>query len=294
MSILPTFLAQANVTNVTASNSLNIAESIRSAGRTFINDAINFIPKVVVGVVIFTVGYFIASFVAKTIKTTFEKTGLNDLISKSAIGNTMSGMGLKSPIGELLSKIVNWLLILFSLRTAANAADLNDISSIVLSIFQFLPKAFVATIITVIGFMVADIVKNAVSRALTNYGVDYANALSKILFGFVIILVLTSALKILNIETELLNDSVKILLGGVAIAFSLALGLGLKNLASSMVSGVYARDLYKPGTMIQYEGQECEVAGVGPVTTKLLTRDGSFIIVPNTKLINESITGRKP
>lgn len=45
-------------------------------------------------------------------------------------------------------------------------------------------------------------------------------------------------------------------------------------------------------TTIIFEGEEAKVAGVGPVTTKLMTKDGGFIMVPNDDLLGTTTRGR--
>lgn len=272
---------------------LSIWGKLQNAFSTVLDDAMFFIPKAIVALVIIVVGWLLAKMIAKVVATSFDKSGLDSLIGKSQLGAALRGVGLRSAPGSLLSKILYWMLLLIFIRTAANAAGLADIKDVVGAIFGFLPKVLVATIITLIGFMVADLVRVTTLRTLTNFGVDYAKMLSGILFGFVVVLVLTAALSQLGIETELLNSSVKILLGGCAAAIALALGMGMKTLASSMVAGVYARDLFKASTQITLDGQIYEVAGVGPVTTKLIDAEGAFLIIPNTRLVTENIKGLK-
>lgn len=270
-----------------------IWDKLQDALTTIVSDALIFIPKAIVAVVIGVVGWLVAKAIAKAVAASFDKSGLDNLIGKSQLGAALRGLGLRSAPGALLSKILYWMLILIFLRTAADAANLGDIKAVVGAVFGFLPKVLVATIITLIGFMVADVVRVTAMRTLTNFGVDYAKMLAGILFGFIIVLVLTAALSQLGIQTELLNASVKIILAGCATAIALALGLGMKNLANSMVAGVYARDLYKAGTQIELDGQHYEVAGVGPVTTKLIQPDGTFLIIPNARLVSENIRGKK-
>lgn len=273
--------------------SVSIWQKLQFAFESVLSDALTFIPKAIVAVVIAVVGWLVAKAISKVVATSFDKSGLDTLIGKSQLGSALRGVGLRSAPGSLLSQIIYWMLLLIFIRTAANAAGLDDIKDVVGSVFGFLPKVLVATIITLIGFMVADLVRVTTLRTLTNFGVDYAKMLSGILFGFVVVLVLTAALSQLGIETELLNASVKILLAGCAAAIAIALGMGMKGLASSMVAGVYARDLFKAGTQIELDGQVYEIAGVGPVTTKLLDKEGAFLVIPNTRLVSENIKGLK-
>ncbi len=155
-----------------------------------------------------------------------------------------------------------------------------------------MPNAITSALIMLVGFVVADIIKNSVYSVLDSAGLEYARTLSKVLFGFIFILVLTVALDKINIQTELLNATVKIALASLGLALALSLGFGLKGMAHSIVSGVYSRDIYKVGTEIEFEGETVTVTGIGPVTTKLKRPDGGFVIVPNETLTTRPVRGR--
>ncbi len=251
-----------------------------------------FLPKIIIAIVLLIIGGIIAKLVRSFLKVTFKKINLDGISEKAGISQVLGKAGLKTGISEMIPKLIYGVILLFVIKMAAETAQIKDIVDVITSIIAFLPKVITASLILLIGFMVADMVQNVVQNALENVGVDYAKSLAMILFGFIFVIVLTVALSQLGIETELLKDSVKIILGGIAVALALALGLGLKKLAGNVVSGVYARDLYQVGTEIELNGELHKVAGVGPVTTKLTRQDGGFVILPNSRLIGEEVRGR--
>lgn len=257
-----------------------------------LDSIINGLPNIAIGLIILLVGFIVASLLKVFIEKFLEGIKFNELLDKIGVGAVFQKIGVKNGVSKLLAKVIFWLVLLFIFKSAANQMGMDDISNIIDKMFAFLPKLLIASIIMLVGFIVADMVQNIVYRALDNLGLDYAKALSSILFGFIFILVLTVALSQLEIETELLNASVKIILASLGLGLAICLGLGLKRMAGQIVSGVYARDLYKVGTLILFEGEEVKVAGVGPVTTKLMARDGSFIMVPNDDLMGSTTRGR--
>ncbi len=250
------------------------------------------LPQVIIAVVVLLVGCLIASMLRKFISKLLEKAKFNELLDKVGVGSVVRKVGVKGTASELISKVVYWVVILFVVKNAADKLGVEDVSLVILGVMAFLPKVFIAGLIMLIGFMVADMVRNAVFSALDALGLTYAGALAKIIFGFIFIITLTVALSQLGIETELLIASVKIILAALGLGLAICLGFGLKKLANQVVSGVYARDIYQVGTTIEYQGDEVKVAGVGPVTTKLIRQDGGFIMVPNDELISSSVRGR--
>lgn len=250
------------------------------------------LPNIIVSLVILIVGYVIALIVKKTLIATLSKISFDKVLEKIGIAGVLDKIGMKSSPTVLLAKLIFFVIMLFIVKNAAGQLGIKDVEVLVNSVISFLPKVIIASVILLFGFIIAEAIQNVVRNGLEAMSLDYARPLSNIIFGFVFVIVLTVALDQLEIQTELLNDSVKIILASLGICAAIALGLGLKGLAKGIVSGVYVRDIYKPGTEIEINGQLAKVAGVGPVTTKLIKKDGGFIIIPNTELIENKIEGQ--
>ncbi len=281
-----------NISTITLANFESFLSKLMVTFGDMLDDIISGIPDIASGLVVVIVGFIVAVILKKFVGKFLKGIKFDGVMDKVGIGSVLQKIGVKDGISQLIAKILFWVVMLFIFKSAAKLMGVEDISNIIEQIFTFLPKVLIATIIMLVGFMVADMVQGVVYRALDNLGLDYAKALANILFGFVFILVLTVALSQLEIETELLNASVKIILASLGLGLAICLGLGLKRMATQIVSGVYARDVYKVGTIIIFEGEEARVSGVGPVTTKLMTKDGGFIMVPNDDLLGTTTRGR--
>ena len=269
-----------------------ILEKLRTAFLEMADGAINALPNLVIAMVLLFVGFVAAKVIRGVLSITFKRINLDEIFEKIGLAEIFSKIGLKAGPSAAIPKLIYWLIILVFVKSAADAAGIAPISALLDQIMAFLPKVLTASIILLVGFIVADLIQNAAFSSLDSIGLEYAGSLSRILFGFIFILVLTVAFAQLGIETELLNASVKIFLGGLALALALALGLGLKGLAGHIVAGVYAKDLYQIGTEIHYDEKPAKVTGVGPITTKLTREDGSFLVIPNSIMVNEIMRGR--
>jgi len=233
---------------------------IREALIKMAEDFADFIPQILLALVLLFLGFVFAKLLSRAVCTAFARLGVDSLLEKSGVTGVLQRAGIKATPGAFIGKLLFWIAMLFVVKMAAQEASIKDISDIVLSIIAFMPNAITAALIMLVGFIVADIIRNAVYGGLDAAGLTYARTVSKIIFGFIFILVLTVALAKLNIQTELLNATVKIILASLGLALALCLGLGLKGMARSIVSGVYSRDIYKAGTEIEFEGENMKVA----------------------------------
>lgn len=250
------------------------------------------LPNVIAAVVILVVGYFIANVVRKALAVSLAKISFDTILENMGVAGVLKKVELKSSPSDVLAKLVFYIIMLFIIKNAADKLGVEDIAILVEKMIDFLPKVVISSVILLFGFIVAEVIQAVVRNGLESLNLDYARPLSNIIFGFIFVIVLTVALDQLEIQTELLNASVKIILGALGLAAAIALGVGLKGLAKSIVSGVYVRDIYKAGTEIEIDGELAKVAGVGPVTTKLISKDGGFIIIPNTELIEKQVKGQ--
>jgi len=90
---------------------------------------------------------------------------------------------------------------------------------------------------------------------------------------------------------EMVGIHVTILIAGSA-ALLVGLGLGLQQIFQDLVSGIFIliEGTIKVNDVIELDGMVGKILHVNLRTSKVLTRDGIMIIVPNHKFIVEKIT----
>ncbi|CAN5609801.1 mechanosensitive ion channel [soil metagenome] len=90
---------------------------------------------------------------------------------------------------------------------------------------------------------------------------------------------------------ELIGIQVTFLIAGSA-ALLVGLGLGLQQIFQDLVSGIIIllEGIVKINDVIELDGMVGKILSVNLRTSKVLTRDGIIIIVPNHKFIVEKIT----
>lgn len=272
--------------------SFDALSTLREAFQSMGRDILGFLPKLLVAVVIVFVGWVIATTASRMIQATFKRAGFDKLFEQSGMGKALGGLGIHPAAGVIVSQLTFWLLLLFTLKTAADSAGMSDISAIIEAVFRILPKIAIALIILTFGVFVADLIRRTVAAALSRLGLEYANTLASMIFGLVLVIVLTVALDQVDIQADLLVSCVQIILMGAAFALAIGMGLGLKEAAAALIAGIYARDVFKAGSKVTLDGESCELAGIGPLTAKLQRSDGSLWIVPNIRLTRETLSAR--
>ncbi len=279
------------LTSNTADSLMQIVDAVRQSFVTLAMDIGLFLPKLTIAVIILCIGVIAAKIIRTLATKILISVNIDALCESSGLKNALSKVGVTKDLAIIVPKIMHFFILILTIKIASENAGFEDITAFLNQIFAFAPKLSMAFIIMVIGLFVGDMIQIAVFVALDAKGLDYANTLSKLVFGLIFIVFLTVSLSQVGIETELLKSTVKIILLGVSFALALALGLGLRQHAANVVAAVYVRDIYKKGVKIEIDGKLLQIMGIGPVTTKLQNEEGDFVIIPNTDLVTTKVKG---
>lgn len=149
-----------------------------------------------------------------------------------------------------------------------------------------LGQLFLLFLTIVITWMVLLIVKKSLvnSGLFNSWERGQALAYYQISKYFIVVIAIAFALEGLGIKiTFLLAGSAALLVG---------IGLGLQQLFNDLVSGIIilTENSIKIDDIIEIEGMVARVKQIGLRTSKVENRNGIFIIIPNSKIVNETVT----
>ena len=248
-----------------------------------------FIPNLLGAFIIVIIGYFLSLVLARLTTTILRKVKFETASEKTGLDGTLSRVGIKSSASEIVGKLVFWLFMLTILISASETLGLENVSRTINTFVEYLPNVIAAALIVVLGLLLAHFVRTVVETAAEGLGFGYARAVSRLAYIVLIAVVGILAIDQLGIETGLLDRVVEIILIAAGAALAIALGLGTRGVAKSIVSGVYARDLYKSGSKLQVLDYEGTVDSVGSITTSIRTQDGELIHIPNDHLLRNVV-----
>ncbi len=145
-------------------------------------------PKIVAMVVVLVLGYLVARIVARVAMVLSEKLGLQTAAARSGLADSMQHMGIKRNLPTIVATIVFWLLMCVFIMAAFNILDMPDVSAAMSGVVSFIPKLLVATIVVVVGLLVASFLRGVVATSADRVGLSYAEHLATA-FYYVLVLV---------------------------------------------------------------------------------------------------------
>jgi hypothetical protein len=249
-------------------------------------------PKAVAMVIVIALGYVIARFVGRAATTLSEKLGLQTAADQSGLADSMSRMGIQRNVPGIIGTIVFWLLMLVFLMAGFNILGLPAVSDAMEVVVNYIPNLLVATVVIVVGLLVATFLRGVVATSADRVGLSYAEYLANGCYYVFALLTFIAAFNQLGVRFELLNNLILIAFGAVALGFGLAFGFGGRDVMAGILAGYYVRQRLHAGDHVTLGHMEGTVREVGPVATIIETDEDGLLnrhSVPNTKMLNEAV-----
>jgi hypothetical protein len=101
--------------------------------------------------------------------------------------------------------------------------------------FLYVPNIFIAALILILGYIFANFFGRAAIIAAVNAGMSSAGMIGRAVKFTIFILACTMALEQLGIGKDTIVIAFSIVFGGIVFAFSLAFGLGAKDIAGDFL-----------------------------------------------------------
>lgn len=176
---------------------------------------VEFVPKVVLFLIILLVGFFIAKAIAKPLSTILERVGFDRAVEWGGVRKALASS--KYDASDVVSEIIYYALMLFVLQLAFGVFGPNPISDLIKSVIAFLPALIVAIII-VVAAAIAAAVRELISDTLG--GLFYGKTLGTIVGVFILGLGIIAALNQIGVATTVTTAvliTVLATLGGILV-----------------------------------------------------------------------------
>ncbi len=280
--------------NVSANSNIwsSAQDSLRDSFSRAMNELIHWLPKIAAMTVVLVIGYIVARLVARAVTLLGERIGFQKAAERSGLAKSMTNAGIKRSVPAILGTLVFWLLLCVFMLAAFNVLGVQSITNFMTEVVDYIPKLLVATVVIVVGLLVASFLRGVVATSAEQVGISYGDHLANACYFAVALLTVHAALHHLGMEFKLFENLVLISFAGLAIGFGLAFGLGGRDVMAGILSGYYLRQRLQSGDKVQVAGFEGTVREVGPVATIIETNEHGLLnrhSVPNTRMLNEAV-----
>jgi Conserved TM helix/Mechanosensitive ion channel len=280
--------AASQITKTAEESGLALKHSFENAWAQIVD----FTPRVLAAVIVLVAGYFIAKLVARAITLLCDRAGLQRAAERSGLSESMSHMNIRRSVPSIIGTIVFWMLMLVFLMAGFSILEIPQVSGALNNVVNYIPNLLVATVVVVVGLLVASFFRGVIATSSDRVGISYAEQLANGCYYVMSLMVFMAAFKQLHLEFDLLNYAILIVFGGLALGFGLALGLGGRDTMAGILAGYYVRQRLQAGDHVTVGNLEGTVREVGPVATIVETDEDGLLnrhSIPNNKMLNEAV-----
>jgi hypothetical protein len=195
-------------------------------------------PKILLAVIIFILGWIVATTLGKIITSAIDALKLDKLFKSAGAEEVFARGGIRLHIGKFFGELVKWFIVIVFLVASLNILNLDQVTQFLQQVLAYIPQIIIAALILVSGTILADFVRKLVSGGAAVANVRSAKMLGSIAYYAIWILAIVTAfdkLGIFGYFGQIIFTGLVVML---ALAFGLAFGLGGKDAASRWVNRI--------------------------------------------------------
>ena len=247
-----------------------------------------FMPKLLAMLAILLIGWGIARAVQAVTAKILVSMKLDQAAGYLGLNEVLANAGIKRPASALISRLLFWLLILAFVLPATETLGLTSVTTTINRLIAFLPNVIAATLILLLGLLLARFLGNVVSSGAAFSAVPYSRQLGQAARGVMIVMVSVVAIEQLGIKTSLFQWSLVATLAAVVFAMAFAFAMGSKEVVGGILAGYYLRKSLLEGTSVEVLGRSGTLTRIGATDTLFRSGDKNWSI-PNQQLLGAVI-----
>ena len=253
-------------------------EGLVEAVTASISQILAFLPTIILAIMLLGLGYILARVVSIATTRFLQLVGFDRLLSRTAVQTLLERSGTKQKISEILGMIGFWIIFLVFLIKASDTLGLTMVSDALTGIANYIPKIGIAVLVLLLGLMAANFVRELITMTCSSAGITHGTIVAQAVYVAVVLLIVVTAIDALGIDTELLNNTIVILLARLIGGAALSFGLGSRNAVANLIAAHYLGSVVRVGMTVKVGKTQGTVVTVTPISVVLETLEGRVII----------------
>jgi len=247
-----------------------------------------FIPHLIGAIIILIIGLVVGRIVGGLVTRGLRAIKFDQIAERAEIGDLLRNAGVKMDAAAVIGGIAKWFIYIIFFQVAASTLGFPQLTEILNQVLAFLPRIVVALVILLVGALAANLLAGIVRGSVGTARLGNANFLSNIARYGVLTFAVVAALSQLEIAPAIINTLWTALIGGVALAFAIAFGIGARDTVGSMATGQLIKSEIQPGMKIAIGEQSGTVEQIGTIFTTIRTENGQ-VKIPNSDLARQTL-----
>lgn len=210
------------------------ASTVATSLQSLYGKLASFLPQLVGAIIILIIGWLIAAGLGALVTRVLRMIKIDELAQRFGIEKFNTRVGKKVSISAVFGWLVKWFFLIATFVAAANALQLTQVSDFLYNeVFPYFGNVVIASVILVIGFIVANFLHEIVADALRVTNFTATATVANIARWAILIFAFIAALSQLKIASSFMQDLFRAIVYMLALAGGLAFGLGGRDAAKT-------------------------------------------------------------
>lgn len=253
-------------------------EGLTEAVTASLSQIMAFLPTVILAVLLVGLGYLLARMISLVVTRLLQLMGFDRLLSRTAVQTLLERSGTKQKSSEILGLIGFWIIFLVFLIKASDTLQLTMVSDALTSIAYYIPKIGIAVLVLILGLIAANFVRELITMTCSSAGITHGTMVAQAVYVAVVLLIVVTAIDALGINTDLLNNTIVILLAGLIGGAALSFGLGSRSAVANLIAAHYLGSVVRVGMTVKIGENQGTVVAVTPISVVLETIEGRVVV----------------
>jgi len=199
---------------------------------------VEFLPKLVVGLIVFVLGWLISSGIGKIVAGILHQISFDKIFERSGWRQALESADIRVSPSKFVGAIIKWILVIVFLLVFVEILGFYQFAVFLSGVIAWLPNVVIAAAIFVVAVVVADILEKIIKSSVRKLEIKYSEVLGAIVKSAIYVFAIFAILAQLNVASEIIDTMVTGFVGMFALAFGLAFGLGGKDVAAEILRGL--------------------------------------------------------
>lgn len=191
--------------------------------------------SILVMVIVMIGGVIVSWLIRKLVEKVLVLLKFDGWAEEAGVLNFLKKGGITSSPSVILSKILYWIFIISFFSFGLNFIGITQFSEYASRISSALPTIIASVIIIIIGIIFSNFVGRLIFMTCENANIRYGDIIAKAVRIFLIIITFGIVFEYIGIGNTIITVSFLIVFGGVIMALSLALGIGLSHVVGEFI-----------------------------------------------------------
>lgn len=197
---------------------------------------VNFVPNLVVAIVIFAAGWVVGSLLGRVVSQIIKSLKVDNALKSAGFEEVLNRAGFRLSSGRFLGGLVKWFVIIVFLVASFDVLGLSQVNNFLQQVvLLYLPQVIVAVLILLVAALIADAMESVVSGSAKAAEVKSAGFLGRVTKWAIWIFAILMALYQLGVAAAFVQTMFTGFVVAVSLAAGLAFGLGGKDVAGRLL-----------------------------------------------------------